>query len=149
MRQLCDNKAFVRRLIDELFNQKRVGAIATFYAPHCEGNSPAGPFRDREGLSASFEKYALAFPDFQLEINYMVAEGDRVVVHYTFAGTHTGDLAGFPATRRQLRIPGVMITRLAAEKIVEQYFVWDNLGPIRQIWLALKAETQMCGFGPS
>ena len=140
---LRDHKSFVRRLIDEVFNQKRFGAIATFYASQCDGSSPDGLFHSRDGFSDYLERYAEAFPDFRLQINYMTAEGDRVVVHYTFTGTNTGRLAGFPATGRRLIVPGVMITRLAGERIVEQNFIWDNLGPRQRVWSAMAGEGQL------
>jgi steroid delta-isomerase-like uncharacterized protein len=138
-----ENEGFVRGVIEGLFNRKRVQLISTFYSPDCQGGSPDGPFDGCEAFRAYFEKFAAAFPDFRLEINYMLSDGDRVAVHYTFLGTQTGQLAGYPPSGRTLRVPGMMISRIANRKIVEQYFLWDNLGPRRQLWLASLAERGM------
>lgn len=37
-----------------------------------------------------------AFPDIDITIEDMVAEGDKVVTRYTFRGTHTGDFMASP-----------------------------------------------------
>lgn len=131
-----ETKDFVRSLIEKLFNEKRIGVIAEFYAPGCQGSSPDGPFRNREEFTSHVETYLVAFPDFRLAVNYIVAEEDYVVTGYTFTGTHTGPLAGYPPSGRRVRIPGVIVSRVARQKIVEQNFLWDNLGPRRQAWLA-------------
>jgi steroid delta-isomerase-like uncharacterized protein len=138
-----ENEGLVRGVIEALFNQKRADLIRTFYSSNCQGGSPDGPFDGCDAFRAYFEKFATAFPDFRLEINYMMSDGDRVAVHYTFLGTQTGQLAGYPPSGRTLRVPGMMISRIANRKIVEQYFLWDNLGPRRQLWLASLAERGM------
>ena len=135
-----ENEALVRGVIEVLFNQKRAHLIDAFYSPECRGSSPDGPFDSCDGFRAHFEKYATAFPDFRLDINYMLLDGDRVAVHYTFLGTHAGQLAGYRPSGRTLKVPGMMISRIANRSIIEQYFLWDNLGPRRQLWLASLAE---------
>ena len=134
----AENKDLVRYIVNELFNCKRTELVSILYAPDCEGSCPDGPYSGREGFRAFFENYRSAFPDFQLDINYMVAEDDRVIVHYTFTGTSASLLQG-----RKVRIPGIMVNRIANNRIVEQSLIWDNLGPRRQIWLATVAERQM------
>ena len=130
----------IRKLFDGLFNEKRIALIATLYAAQCEGYYPEGRLQGRDDFRAFFEQYTTAFPDCRMEINFTVSEGDRVVVHYTFVGTHTGRLLGLPPTGLKLTIPGVVITRFVGERIVEQHFVWDNLGPNREICQALTGQ---------
>jgi len=138
-----ENKNLITCVISEIFNRKRTDLIGAFYTAGCEGNSPDGPFRGRDGFQAFFRNYLAAFPDSSFQTNYIVAEDDRVVVHYTFVGTHTGVLAGFPPTGSRVRVPGIMISRIQGGRITEQSFLWDNLGPRRQSWLASVAERQM------
>jgi steroid delta-isomerase-like uncharacterized protein len=126
------NKALVHAVIDRLFNRKELGAIASFYARDCRGSSPDGEFRDRDGFCDLFENYVTAFPDFRVEIETMVAERDLVTAQYTFTGTHTGALSGSPATGHVVRIPGIVLSRVENQQIVEQVFLWDNLAPRRQ-----------------
>jgi predicted ester cyclase len=137
------NKDLLNCIIEEIFNAGRIGLIPLLYAPDCEGYSPDGPLLGPEGFSKVLEKYRIAFPDFRLHVNCMIAEGDRIVVHYTFIGTHTGPLAGMAPTGMRIRIPGIMISRIENNRVIEQSFVWDNLGPRRQAWLASVAERMM------
>lgn len=44
-----------------------------------------------------------AFSDLRMEIEDMVAEGDKVVASVTFSGRHEGQLMGIPATGRASR----------------------------------------------
>jgi steroid delta-isomerase-like uncharacterized protein len=138
-----ENKSLIRFVIEEVFNCRRKDLIEAFYASDYQGYSPDGPFYGRQGVHALLENYHAAFPDFQIQINYILAEDDRVVVHYTFTGTNTGSLAGFPPTGNSVRVPGVIVSRVENGWITEQSFVWDNLGPRRQSWLASIAERQM------
>jgi steroid delta-isomerase-like uncharacterized protein len=135
-----ENEALVRGVIEVLFNQKRAHLIEAFYSPDCRGGSPDGPFDSCDAFRTHFEKYATAFPDFRLAINYMLLDGDRVAVHYTFLGAHAGQLAGYRSSGRTLKVPGMMISRIANRRIIEQHFLWDNLGPRRQLWLASLVE---------
>lgn len=59
-----------------------------------------------------------------MTVDEMIAEEDRVMVRWTFYGTHQGEFAGLPATHRQISYAGVNIFRIADGKIVE---IWDLL----------------------
>ena len=47
-----------------------------------------------------------AFPDFEMEVVDLIAEGDRVVAHFRCSGTHRGEWLGVPGTGR--RFDGAM-----------------------------------------
>ena len=96
----ADNEALVRSVIEALIDKKQAGLFSAMYAPDCEGSSPDGPMQGWDGFNSFFDKYNAAFPDFRVTVNYLLSAKDRVVVHYTFLGTHTGPLAGYPATGR-------------------------------------------------
>jgi hypothetical protein len=63
----------------------------------------------------------------------MVAEGDKVVVHFTFRGTHKGVFAGIPPTGKQVEMKGVQIARLVNEQIVEDWVIRDTMGLMQQL----------------
>jgi len=128
-----ENKVLVQWLVAELFNHKRMEVTKFLYAPDCRGTTPDGAFANRNEFLAGFARYAAAFPDSRTEVDYLMSEGDRVVVHYTFTGTHTGSWAGLPPTGRTVRIGGMMISRIADGRIVEQDFVWDVAAARQQL----------------
>jgi predicted SnoaL-like aldol condensation-catalyzing enzyme len=145
----AENKSLVLWLIDEVFRRRHYAAIDDLYAPDCYGTSPDGPLRGRKDFRTFFDKYARAFPDFHFEVNLAVAEGDTVVVHYTFIATHTATLGVLPATGARIRVSGVVISRIAGLLVSEQHFIWDNLGPGRMAWPAIVAENRSCQFNKS
>ena len=134
-----ENRALVRTTIEEVFNRKRTGLVEIIYAPNCYGHSPEGSFKNRAGFIALLERYITAFPDFRLNVQRVIAEDDWVALHYNFIGTNTGPLINFPATGQTLTVSGFVVSRIANNRIIEQYFMWDNLSARRQLWDALAA----------
>ena len=63
-----------------------------------------------------------AFPDMQLTVEDMIAEGEKVVVRSAFSGTHQGELFGIPATGKRVTRTSVIIFRLAKGEIVEGWY---------------------------
>lgn len=85
------NKSIVRRLNLE-FIQGRSLEVAdeiladTFVDHTAAPGMPSG----REGVKAFFAMMWQAFPDMKVEIFNQVAEGDTVITHKAFHGTHDG-----------------------------------------------------------
>lgn len=74
-----------------------------------------------------------AFPDVQMTIEDMIAEGDKVAVRYTFRGTQQGETQGIPPTGKYVNVPGIFICRCRDGKIVEEWDIWDDLGLLQQL----------------
>lgn len=130
-----ENKALVKRFFDEVCNGRRLDvADELFTADHSYHDPfiPAGS--GPAGMKQVIAPYHSGFSDAHWEIEDMVdAEGDLVVTRWVGSGTNDGELAGIPATGRSVRVPGIWIHRIADDKIVESWNVWDNLGMLRQM----------------
>jgi predicted ester cyclase len=63
----------------------------------------------------------------------LIAEGDKVVVRYTFRGIHSGPFLGVPATGKELKGSGIMICKLKGGKIIEAWVMPDILGLMQQL----------------
>jgi len=74
-----------------------------------------------------------AFPDLRIDVDELVAEGDKVSVRLTARGTHEGVFQGIPATGRRVAWEGISMIRLEGDRIVERWFHVDNLGLMRQL----------------
>ena len=74
-----------------------------------------------------------AFPGYQLIVEDMIAEGDKVAVRGTVKATHAGDPMGIPPTDKQVKVPLSIIYRIAGSKIVEHWMVSDQLGLMQQL----------------
>ena len=65
----------------------------------------------------------------------LIAEGDKVVVRWTFAGTQRGAFGPIPATGKSVRWTGISICRIADGKVIEDRGEEDALGFMRQLGL--------------
>jgi steroid delta-isomerase-like uncharacterized protein len=129
-----ENKALVRRQLEEVFNKHNPGAVDQFFGPdYVNHNAPPGLPNDREGLKASVSGFLSAFPDLKVTSDFQVAEGDKVVMRYTATGTHTGELMGMPATGKRVHMTGISIARVAGGKIVEEWNEADMMGMMQQL----------------
>jgi predicted ester cyclase len=75
----------------------------------------------------------VAFPDAEVTLEDIFAEGDRVVYRLTIRGTHTGDFLGVPASGRAVAVSFVAIVRIADGKLVEEWGGLDQPDLIRQM----------------
>ena len=74
-----------------------------------------------------------ANPNLQPFVHSIFAQGDLAVVELTWLGTHTGEYAGIPATGRTIVRDGLVVYRLHADKIVETWEIWDDLGFLQSV----------------
>lgn len=129
-----ENKELVRQFYDRL-NQGDVAAIDQYvsadFIEHEESLPGIPP--GREGVKAFFSVMRGAFPDMQVTIEDMVAEGDRVAVRGTWRGTHEAEFLDVPATGRQVVFSGIDIIRFEAGLAVEHWGVTDTLGLMGQL----------------
>ena len=119
------NKATVRRLVDEVFNGAHLQLIDELYSPELAGAAKRWitPFR-------------ASFPDVHMELVELIAEGDKVVGRFTCSATHQGNWLGHAATGRSFeRVDEVWILRLRDSKIVQVWSLEDTLGRLRQLGL--------------
>ena len=119
-----DNKAIVRRLFDEAWNQGNLDVVDELVAPdyvlHAYSEDEAFG-TGAEGLKKLMSSRRRWLPGTQITIEDQIAEGDKVVTRYTSQVTPT-------ATTK-----GIWIDRIAGDKVVEAWVDWDRLGLLRQL----------------
>ena len=128
------NKAVVRRLFEDHWNAKNPALVSELFGPTVSLHTPDGALTGLDGASFLLQAYATAFPDFHLTIDDLVADGDKVVVRWTFTGTHRGPFADVPATGKRVNVPnGIAIYRLAGGKVGEGHLAWDKYALLQQL----------------
>jgi steroid delta-isomerase-like uncharacterized protein len=129
------NKAIVRRLFAELWNNGNLSVADEIFAPTYTHNDPSTPDfgkgPDSEKRRASL--YRNAFPDIHLTIEDVIAEGETVMTRWSCRGTHKGDLNGIAPTGKHITLSGVTIARVSNGKLMEGYVNWDALGMMQQL----------------
>jgi predicted ester cyclase len=124
----------VRRLHTELLSARDPDVVDEFFAPgFVSHNNPPGFPPGAEGVKRFFTMFRDAFPDVSVEIDEIVAEGERVAVATTFSGTHEGELMGLAPTGRRVSVTGIDIVRVSGGQIVEHRGLTDIVGLMRQL----------------
>jgi steroid delta-isomerase-like uncharacterized protein len=145
------NKFVIRRSFEELWNKGNLSLADELFAPNYDHHDPSTPDfgRGPESERKRATLYRTAFPDLQLTIEDIIAEGETVMARWSCRGTHKGDLSGIAPTGKQFNISGVSIARLANGKMVECWVNWDALGLMQQLGVVAElAKTKAAAAKP-
>jgi steroid delta-isomerase-like uncharacterized protein len=132
---LDSNKELIRRLIGEGFNEGDLDAVDEIVSPDVVTHNPiildapAGSNSLRGGI----EMIRKSFPDIDVEIVDMVAEGDRVATFLRMSGTNTGDYRRGGATGKSGSLRAFFIWRIADGRIAESWGVADRFDMLQQL----------------
>ena len=111
----------------ELFNEDHFTSDVVM---HAEPENVVGI----EGMAGYYKALLSAFSDYKFTINNVFGEGDQLVKHWTFKGTHTGDFFGIPATGNVVEISGSTIVRMSPDgRIAEERDFMDNMAILSQM----------------
>ena len=124
-------KALVMEAIQAI-NDNDVEKAVSHTAPDCTLNGE--PF-GREGDRLRTVGMAKAFPDGKWEIDDLIAEGEKVVLRWTFRGTNLGELPtlGLPATGKQVAFSGMSLYRVVNGMFTEIWEGYDRLTLLQQL----------------
>ena len=128
------NKRNVQRWREEIWNKRNLNVIDELAAPDYIGHMAGipGPVRGREALKQLFAAY-LAALDTHVTTEFLIAEGDMVVVRDTNWVKSTGAFQGIPPTGKEATVTSTDIYRIVDGKIVEQWFEADLTGMRQQL----------------
>lgn len=118
------NKAIIRRYIDEL-NRRNTAILDDLIADEF-----------RSDVRQGYERNTMAFPDYFVGVLDMIAEGEQVVVEWTFRGTHLGPYQGIPPTGKIISGTAISVYRVVDGRIAGAHGVWDQSEIWRQLGLA-------------
>ena len=130
------NKQIVRRALDEVFNAGKVEAVDGLYAPSFVNHVPPsmGPeIRGIDGVQRNIAVWRAAFPDLRFTLDGEIAEGEMVLSRWTAHGTHCGLLHGIPPSGREVTVSALELSRIAGNRIAEQWLLWDTLGLVTEL----------------
>jgi steroid delta-isomerase-like uncharacterized protein len=138
---MADAKQMARRSIDS-FNKGNLDDWIKTVADDAELVTPmAGTIKGRDAIKGCFVQMRQTFPDAHLDVHKMIAEGNTVVVEYTFTGTHKGPMLtptgdAIPPTNKTLSGPALdlaVIDDNGQLKSLRQYF--DTARGLQQLGL--------------
>lgn len=134
-----ENKAIARKFI-QMMEFGDASVADEILAPDFISHSTPDASASIERVKTTANMMKTAMPDAKASIEFQVAEGDKVVNHYTWSGTHQGDLFGIPATGKKVGWTVTSTFRIAGGKIREAWLNWDQWGLAEQIGMVRTPE---------
>jgi predicted ester cyclase len=111
----------------------------TRYSGKPKPQSELNQYMTDEGLKAHIAFFETAFPNYELQIEDLVEEGNKVVARMTFKGVHNGDFAGMAPTSKKVELPIIVMYEFENDKITN-HWVGADQGALRA---QLVAEPEM------
>jgi predicted ester cyclase len=91
----------------------------------------SGQGRGREGLKRRVAKIRAAFQP-RHELHDVIVEADRVAVHWTLSGVHSGEFLGLSPTQRPVEFDGVDMYAMRDGRMAAHWNVVDMFAFYRQ-----------------
>ena len=93
-----------------------------------------------DAFKSYYQNYLTGFSDITFTIVDVFGEGDKIVKHWNFKGTHSGDFFGIPATGKTVDVEGVTLVKMKDGKIAQEQDFMDNTVFLQQLGLISNPE---------
>jgi steroid delta-isomerase-like uncharacterized protein len=135
-----EHKTLLRRYVEAVWDQGNVAALDDFLSPDYQRHvSPAADSLTFEGQKQRLAGFRSAFPDIELTIEDVIAEGDKIAFRSTIRGTHQGAFLGIAPTGARVTVGLVDVVRIEDGRFVEQWGGPDLLDLLRQLGASVSA----------
>ena len=88
-----------------------------------------------DSARAYYANFLTGFSNIQFTIEDVFGQGDKLVKHWRFKGTHTGNFFSIPPTGKTVDIDGTTLVRMSNGKIAEEKDFYDNYEFLNQLGL--------------
>ena len=135
---LEENKILARRWLEQVWSEGNLAELDELCAADFVWHwAPPRVASNREGYKQFVTTGFAAFSDVRCPAEDIIAEGDKVVIRWTWLCTQTGEYMGIAPTGKQITMSGISILRIAGGKITEEWGEMDNMGLMAQLGVEL------------
>lgn len=127
------NKAIIAAYHNRLWGEGDLSVIKEVWSPNAKVSMTDFEGTALDTVVEDATRYFGAFTDVTTTIHDLLAEGDKVVLHWSTTGTHTGPYGEIAATGKEVTMAGMDILTLAEGDIVEIRSMWDGLSVFEQM----------------
>jgi steroid delta-isomerase-like uncharacterized protein len=109
-------------------------ALAHGYTEDSYVHSPMfGNLHGRKQISDAYHALFKTFPDWDLKIEDLLIDEDRVAQLFAVHATHVGEFMGLPGTNRRFEIHGVRLCTMGDGLITEERRLYDFTSLLIQV----------------
>jgi steroid delta-isomerase-like uncharacterized protein len=141
------NKELARRFMEEVWGKGNLEVadelLAENFVLH---NPPQKVVPDKEGYKQWVSMTTATFTTIESRVEDIIAEGDKVVIRWTYVSKHEGEYMGIPPTGKQITTTGISIDRFEEGKIVEECIEMDELGMMQQLGVVPQRGSQEVNY---
>lgn len=133
-----ENMARVRSGFDEIWNKGNWDLAPERYHGDIVVHTPTDPepVRGLSNFKHHWSELRGAFPDINMAVQDIFADGDKVAARFTVTGTNTGSLAGMKPTGKRVKFDEAAIFEFKDGLVTEAWFAFDSLVMAQQLGLA-------------
>ena len=136
--QLSQNLKTYEEVWSKFFNERDMDVInSEYFTEDVTVVLPGDDIVGIEGLKNYYGNYLTGFSDAEFTFVDLFGQGDKLVKHWNFKGTHDGNFAGIPATGKKLNLYGTTLILMENGKIKQEQDFFDNLDFLTQLGLSL------------
>lgn len=134
-----ERKKLLASFIEEVWSQGRIDACddyigETYAIRHDPGDPWDGQTLSRYGFKERVRISRAPLPDQRFTLVSILEGGDGVVIAWTWAASHTGNIAGFAATGARLTMSGLTLYDFDEDNRIRGHWqVVDRLGVFQQL----------------
>lgn len=134
-----ENATLVRRWFDQVWNKRSDATVHELLDSAAIGHLEGLVTHNVAEFFAARSILLDAFPDLQVSVEGILAEGDQVAVRWSAEGTHRGQLLSIPATGQPVTLRGMTWLRLSDGRIVEGWDAWNQGRLMNELQAAVKS----------
>jgi steroid delta-isomerase-like uncharacterized protein len=131
---IMDHTNSIRRLYD-LINAGDIDGFGRQLAnDFVERDEIPGLPPTKDGVVQYFRIMLAAFPNLRMDVQDVIASGDKAVARLRISGTHQGEFMGIPATGKTVTVNLIDITRFGDDGLAREHWgVADQLALMQQL----------------
>jgi len=127
------NKTLIHRFYNEVLNQGHLEEIDSLFAHDAIDHVGKQIIKGRQAIKEGVTGFLQAFPDIEVSIEHLIAEGEFVVSLSSWSATHSGPFAGIPASGHRIVSTGIDMFRILSGNIIEHWAYGDVFRLLQQI----------------
>lgn len=117
-----NNKEFMRRYFDAFSGKEKTKEKMDRFVADSDPE-----------LKQHIVLFEVAFPNYELVVEDLLAEEDKVAARLTMRGTHLGEFMGIQPTGKEVEWPVMLIYQIVDDKVIDHWMIGDQMNLMQQL----------------